>query len=314
MKKKQKVGIWILSGIAGVVAMFALLAWGAVLYTIKNAAKIPLHDPMTDEARLVHPIAVYHSQNEVSPDVYRMYLLAADLPVTNEQALTYYRVAALMGYAPAQNALGERFEFAEKPDMSKAAQQYKKAAERGFGPAQGRLALCYLLGEGVAADAAEAEKWMLAGEQQGCAEALLARGASLLLQENAGRDEAAAKLFDALTQHYDKQLFINLFTQVNEATVKALQEGAKKGNPADEAALGLMCALGVEGAPAMDPREILQMLRHAMGPSDDATKKRAPLLNLADCSKESAAAWLQRPANDTPRVSKPQPDHDVTKE
>ena len=293
MKKKYKIGLWALSIIAGVLVLSALLLGSGIMILMNKAENTPLREQMADEARLVQPIVRYHSQHEVSPSVYRLYLLAADLPAMHKEALEYYQIAAFLGYAPAQNALGEYYQFGPLPDMKKAVRKYRQAAEQGYAPAQGRLALCYLLGEGTEANAAEAEKWIEAAEKQDCADAQLARGASLLLTGDAEkRSEAEVKLFEAITQYYDKKLFLKLFTHIDEPTVKALQEGAAKGQPADEAALGIICALRMNGAPTMDAKATIALLTRSTRPTDNDARTRAELPGISNCSKEHAAALL----------------------
>jgi TPR repeat protein len=44
-------------------------------------------------------------------------------------------------------------------DFTKAAEWYRKAAERGYGGAQNNLAIAYALGRGVPKDLVEAHKW-----------------------------------------------------------------------------------------------------------------------------------------------------------
>ena len=50
------------------------------------------------------------------------------------------------------------------------AEEYRKAAERGDPSAQGNLGLCYLMGDGVGKDVAEAVKWIFKAAEQGDSE------------------------------------------------------------------------------------------------------------------------------------------------
>lgn len=298
VKKIYKRGLWILGGVAILALLVLLAAAGGMMYVLNRAANAPLSEPMGGEARLVKQIAHYHTQREVSPKVYRLYLQAADLPEMDRQAILGYRVAAILGYAPAQTALGEYYEYGPKPDMAKAAHLYLTAAEQGYGPAQGHVALCYLLGEGVEADAEKAAEWAAAGEKQGSAEAQFAHGAALLLKADTeeARNAASAYLFEALSQYFGKELFLDLFLQTNDETIRALQAGAQEGKAVAEASLGLLCTMGVKDAPAMGAKEIIQLLRHALRPGDTPAKLRAQMPGVDSCSKEKMQEWLKKTA------------------
>ena len=52
-------------------------------------------------------------------------------------------------------------------DYLKAAEWYRKAADRGYGGAQNNLAIAYGLGQGVPKDLIEASKWFALGAAHG---------------------------------------------------------------------------------------------------------------------------------------------------
>ena len=84
-------------------------------------------------------------------------------PQNYSEALRWYEAAAEGGYAPyAEFALGAMYEFGRGVPVNRdrALDLYRKAAFRRYPPAQYRLGVAYLRGEGVRRDLAEALKWL----------------------------------------------------------------------------------------------------------------------------------------------------------
>ncbi len=84
-------------------------------------------------------------------------------------AVEWYRRAADLGHADAQNSLGLCYEVGRGVDMDKqeAVRWYKKAAEQGERYAQCNLGFCYEEGIGVSVDYYEAVKWYRKAAEQG---------------------------------------------------------------------------------------------------------------------------------------------------
>ena len=85
-----------------------------------------------------------------------------------EKAFEYIRQAAEMGYAESQYTMGACYENGKmvEKDIKKAVEWYKKAAEQGNGHAQLHLAVCYKNGEGVEQSDQKAEEWLNASIEQ----------------------------------------------------------------------------------------------------------------------------------------------------
>lgn len=84
-------------------------------------------------------------------------------PQNYSEALRWYEAAVNGGHAPyAEFALGAMYEFGRgvPASLDKALDLYRTAAFRKYRPAQYRLGVAYLRGEGVRRDLAEALKWL----------------------------------------------------------------------------------------------------------------------------------------------------------
>lgn len=89
------------------------------------------------------------------------------------KACEYYRRAAELGYADAQNNLGIMYRngWGVAPDYAEALKWYRKGAEQGNAAAQNSLGVMYRYGYGVNVDYAEAVKWYRKSAEQGCSAA-----------------------------------------------------------------------------------------------------------------------------------------------
>lgn len=74
-------------------------------------------------------------------------------------AMKWYRMAAQRGYAPAQTRLARLMDASEQNE--EAVKWYREAAAQGFPEAEYELGLLYAAGEGVKKDNAEAVRWLV---------------------------------------------------------------------------------------------------------------------------------------------------------
>jgi uncharacterized protein len=90
-----------------------------------------------------------------------MYEKGIDVPQDKLKAAEWYRKAAEKGLIPAQFRLGSLYYHGQgvPKDLKQAAEWYTKAAEKGYTPAQTALGNMYLTGEGVSKDSAKAAYW-----------------------------------------------------------------------------------------------------------------------------------------------------------
>lgn len=95
-------------------------------------------------------------------------------PQNFRTALDWFKRASAHGVAEAEYEVGlryERNEGVDKPDMAHAVASYLKAAEMGYAPAQNRIGQVYLYGQGVNQNLREARRWFAAAAAQGHVEA-----------------------------------------------------------------------------------------------------------------------------------------------
>jgi TPR repeat protein len=85
------------------------------------------------------------------------------------KALYWYRKAAILGFAGAQNNLAIMYEqgLGISKNMTEAARWFRKAAEQQDAMAQHALGRMYLKGEGVPLDFEKAAKWIRMSAEQG---------------------------------------------------------------------------------------------------------------------------------------------------
>ena len=95
-----------------------------------------------------------------------------------QEAVIWYRKAAELGHAAAQNYLGFLYEkgWGVAQDFSEAYKWYRKAAEQGLAVAQSNLGVCYENGYGVTQDFYEAVKWYRKAAEKGIANSQYALG------------------------------------------------------------------------------------------------------------------------------------------
>ncbi len=157
----------------------------------------------------------------------KVYLTAWGVPRDIKQSLHYYEKAAEFGYIPANEIIGEFYEYgsAGDKDLAKAATYFTKAAHVGYAPAQYQLGVAYYNGDGVAQDKQTAAAWLLEAAKHGDADALYAVGNMYDQGDTLPNDPSKAIVY--------------------------FKEAAQKGNPDAEDALGLYFYTGT--AVAKDP-------------------------------------------------------------
>ena len=126
------------------------------------------------------------------------YFLGKDLPKDYAEAAKWYRKAADRGYAPAQVMLGALLENGQgvTKDEVEAVKWFRKAADQGQSVAQVNLGLLLHEGAGVAQNDVEAAQWFRKAADQGMAMAEYSLG--VMLSDGAGvqqNDAEAAKWF-----------------------------------------------------------------------------------------------------------------------
>jgi len=128
------------------------------------------------------------------------YELGARLQKDPTKAADWYRKAAEKGYPQAQHSLGVLYEFGNGVplDSATAAQWYRKAAEKNFAPAQFSLGLCYVHGKGVPQDFDKALMWYQKAAEQKNSDALL--NLAYLYHNGQGVPRDEARSFDYVRQ------------------------------------------------------------------------------------------------------------------
>lgn len=108
------------------------------------------------------------------------------------KAEKYYRRAAKLGHAEAQEALGCLYEFAEKPDYRRARKWYARAALQADATACNNMGFLYYNGKGVRRSKSLAKKWYKLAARAGSILALSNLG---ILYEDAGRLKKAVRYY-----------------------------------------------------------------------------------------------------------------------
>ena len=107
-------------------------------------------------ARAALQAATDRAEPEAMVNLGYMYARGHGVPADPAQALALYRRAAAAGDAEAMNAVGYRYNFAAKPDLTQAIHWYCQAVIRGNPRAMNNLAILFLRGQGVPQDRDEA--------------------------------------------------------------------------------------------------------------------------------------------------------------
>lgn len=148
------------------------------------------------------------------------------------EAVKYFREAAELGHAGAQNTLGLCYYngIGVTKNMAEAAKWFRKAAEQGHAFAQFSLGQCYAYGVGVTKDAAEAIKWFRKAGEQGLAEAQFLVGSYYFLSKDVTTDYAeAVKWFRKAAEqgHADAQNALGICYQFGKGVTENEAEAVK---------------------------------------------------------------------------------------
>jgi TPR repeat protein len=110
------------------------------------------------------------------------------------EALKWFRRAADKGFAPAQYNLGLAYELGHgvPADEREAFKSYLMAAEQGFGAAQFNVGNMYAAGRGVGQDLFEANLWFKQAAEKGIVEAQFNLGLAYEAGRGVRKDEAQA--------------------------------------------------------------------------------------------------------------------------
>lgn len=212
-------------------------------------------------------------------------------------AMRLLAISADRGYPPAQTAMGTVYEqgFGVTPDIRRAADWYKKAAEQGDWVAQFSLGRIYLQGSAFQRDFAEARKWleMAAADPRDC-------GASFLL---------GALYEDRQSIHVDYKL-----------AAKWYRVSAERGNPFAMERLGMMLLRGDAGGIGTQYKEegyVLLLVAAELGnqhvyqqlgsmqfdigkTASDAVRRRALDMRdrILDYTQQACGAWDEQYSSD----------------
>ncbi|HEY6983578.1 tetratricopeptide repeat protein [Reyranella sp.] len=225
----------------------------------------------------------------------------------------------------------ERGERAAQPDPVRAADLYRRAAEKGHPLAALRYGLALADGEGVKQDAAGAQRWLLAAQKDGVPEAALALG-DLTARRLAPRDKAAnQKIMENAATWYRLAAdagvpsaqfkLANAYTAgsgVGRDLVQAAAwygRAARQGLPQAQLALGILLLGGAGGAaePVEGYKWLLLAERGGNAESHMVREKASGQIAPADRARAEtlAAAFvpkLERPLGDgPPALARPQP-------
>jgi TPR repeat protein len=158
----------------------------------RKATGIPLSKIDTDTAIPACELAVsqYPNDAQLNYQLGRAYVRAKNY----QTAIDQFRKAAEQGYAPAQYNLGVMYtrDVGVARDEAQAVAWYRKAAEQGYAPAQNDLGMMYQNGQGVAQDDAEAVGWYRKAAEQGYARAQTDLGTMYLKGQGVAQDDAQA--------------------------------------------------------------------------------------------------------------------------
>ena len=140
----------------------------------------PVGEPDSERAVSACQRAVEHLPN--SADAKYLLARAFEDGQNQTEAINWYRSAAELGHADAQNQLGLKYDVGEgvSVDDVEAVRWYQKAADQGLLVARSNLGLMYENGEGVPKNDSEALKWIRMSAEHGLALAQNKLGEDLL--------------------------------------------------------------------------------------------------------------------------------------
>jgi TPR repeat protein len=250
-----------------------------------------------------------------------LYMRGLGVPRDLVNARAWLEKAAASGDPQALYTLGRAMdEGAEQiaPDPVRAADLYRRAAEKGHVLAGLRYGLALSEGVGIKRDIAQAQKWLMQARDNGVPEAALALG-DMAARTPASRDKAAnERTVQSAVSWYQVaaqggvpsaqfKLANAYFSGVGVARdpMQAMQwysRAAQQGLPQAQHALGLMLMGGVTGA--ADPIEGYKwlLLAEKAGNPDSRPVREKSASQLADRDRRQAESLAQR---FTPTLERP---------
>jgi hypothetical protein len=147
------------------------------------------------------------------------------------QAVSWYRKAAVQGFAPAQTLLGHSYFGGEgvPKDQVQAVSWYRKAAEQGNASAQMSLGECYGGGKGVEKDFVQAVKWYRKASEQGYVLAQYNLGGCYANGEGVAKDQIEAYAYwNQGTVEYARKKLAALEKQMTAEQIAAGKKRTKE--------------------------------------------------------------------------------------
>jgi TPR repeat protein len=255
--------------------------------------------------------AAGHTRAQINLGI--LYLAGRGVPRDVVLARSWLEKAALSGDPQALYTLGRAMSDGmgqAGPDPIRAADLYRRAAEKGHVLAGLRYGLALSEGNGVKADPAAAQRWLVQAQQQGIPEAALAMG-DLAARTPASRDKAAnEKVVKAALGWYEVaanggvpsaqfKLANAYFAGVGVARDAAQAQAwytraAQQGLPQAQHALGIMLMGGVAGT--KDPVEGYKwlILAERGGHPDSKTVREKSAEQLTEADRKRAEELAQR--------------------
>lgn len=263
-----------------------------------------------------------------------LYFRGQGVPRNLVQARSWLEKAALSNDPYALYALGralEESDGAAGADPTRAADLYRRAAEKGHPLAALRYGLALADGVGVRADAAGAQRWLLAAQKDGVPEAALALGDMTARMLSPRDKDANRKILETAAAWYRRAADAGVASaQFKLANAYAAGSGvgrdlaqamtwygraAHQGLPEAQLALGLLLLGGAAGTadPAEGYKWLLLAERGGRTESRMVQEKVSGQISAADRARaEALAAGFipkpERPTDDAPpRLVRPTP-------
>ena len=263
--------------------------------------------------------AAGHTRAQINLGI--LYLRGLGVPRDVVNARAWLEKAAASGDPQALYTLGRAMDEGSEqiaPDPVRAADLYRRAAEKGHVLAGLRYGLALSEGIGIKRDVAQAQKWLVQARDNGVPEAALAMG-DLAARTPASRDKAANERtvqtavgwYEVAAQGGVPSAQFKLgnayFSGVGMARdpMQAMlwySRAAQQGLPQAQHALGIMLIGGVAGAP--DPVEGYKwlLLAEKAGNPDSRAVREKSAGQLAEKDRRQAEALAQR---FTPTLERP---------
>jgi uncharacterized protein len=263
--------------------------------------------------------AAGHTRAQINLGI--LYLRGLGVPRDVVNARAWLEKAAASGDPQALYTLGRAMDEGSEqiaPDPVRAADLYRRAAEKGHVLAGLRYGLALSEGVGIKRDVAQAQKWLVQARDNGVPEAALAMG-DLAARTPASRDKAAnERTVQTAVGWYELaaqggvpsaqfKLGNAYFSGVGMARdpMQAMlwySRAAQQGLPQAQHALGIMLIGGVSGAP--DPVEGYKwlLLAERAGNPDSRAVREKSAGQLAEKDRRQAEALAQR---FTPTLERP---------